>query len=227
MRRKRLRTSFGAFAVSCLRSASLDAPRIVLYLLCQWSTFYEDCAELLLSQVKNTMPYLFAPEAGGTPLSHFPAACILREYEKSAPETLSHFEYFKLCVSSHYLTYETPLYLLMSTDRFARRFGQLSFHWRTLFEWPISFSRVATGILPKSLPVYIWSRRKSLAEKIAERTFGRVVYDVGGSLLRPQAISRSARQEKRQLLFDSIRDEVHRHSEIFGSLWRANDGLTF
>lgn len=32
-------------------------------------------------------------------------------------------------------------------------------------------------------------------------------------------------QGKRQELFDAIGDEVRRHSEIFGTLWRANEGI--
>ena len=65
--------------------------------------------ELLVSQVKNTMPYLFQLKEGDALLDRFPPSRVLRNFEAeqlSRPagtpmaEPLSHFEYFKLCLSS-------------------------------------------------------------------------------------------------------------------------------
>ena len=61
--------------------------------------------ELLVSQVQNTMPYLFEPAVAGTPLGNFKPAEILRA--GAAIET--HLDYFKLCVSSHFLSCATPV----------------------------------------------------------------------------------------------------------------------
>jgi hypothetical protein len=66
--------------------------------------------ELLLSQVKNTMPYLFQQEEGDDRFGAFLPAQVLREFERQpADGLLSHFEYFRLCVSCHYLTCGTPV----------------------------------------------------------------------------------------------------------------------
>ena len=58
--------------------------------------------DLLQSQVRNTMPYLFEGAVVG-----FPPADTLRAYEPGQP--LTHFEYFRLCLSSHYLSCATPV----------------------------------------------------------------------------------------------------------------------
>src|SRR5688500_16620868 len=62
--------------------------------------------DLLLSQVRNTMPYLFAQEDAAVA---FPPAAVLRDFASRVDEPLSHFEYFRLCLSSHYLTCATPV----------------------------------------------------------------------------------------------------------------------
>src|SRR5438105_2466886 len=67
--------------------------------------------DLLVSQVRNTMPYLFDPDLSGTRnLAEFPPAVLLRASRGiRADSELSHFEYFRLCLSCHYLSCATPV----------------------------------------------------------------------------------------------------------------------
>ena len=83
--------------------------------------------ELLISQVKNTMPYLFDAEIGDMLVNQFTPAAIVRETERKLRKSetqrtqevlgmsgvlgtrLTHFEYFRLCMASHYLTCGTPV----------------------------------------------------------------------------------------------------------------------
>src|SRR4051812_43982074 len=64
--------------------------------------------DLLISQVKNTMPYLFEP---ATPqlesLFRYPPAQFVLGIQLDQP--LEHLDYFKLCASAHYLTVATPV----------------------------------------------------------------------------------------------------------------------
>ena len=200
--------------------------------------------ELLFSQVKNTMPYLFESGVGETPLGHFVPATVLREYEVSLKGTaekgavekgvandrlrhsLSHFEYFRLCVSSHYLTCGS----LVPTD---------------------VDNQIRRKLWPAELPLEVALEMAQLVLESRKWDFtqvsSRFVYGAAGSPWEKEPLSGHLgewftvsaaaycalehfadplAQEKRQELLDQIADEVHRHSEIFGSLWRANDGLS-
>ncbi len=183
--------------------------------------------ELLLSQVKNTMPYLFDPEVGETSLGRFIPAGVLREYEGEVAKAkpLSHFEYFRLCVSSHYLTCATPVptdvdnqiryklwpeQLPLEVALQMAQFVLESRHW--------DFTQVGTR--------YTYGAAESpwLKEALTGHlgewfTVSAAAYCALNRYTDPLA------QEKRQHLFDQIADEVRRHSEIFGSLWRAQEGL--
>lgn len=189
--------------------------------------------ELLFSQVKNTMPYLFDPGMEATPLGRFPPSQVLRELEKSLirvqegmlAERLTHFEYFRLCVSSHYLTCGTPV--PTDVDNQIRRklwpaelplevaleMAQLVLESR---KW--DFTQVSSRYVYGALGT-VWEK-EAISGHLGEWfTVSSAAYCALGQYEGPLA------QEKRQQLFEHIADEVHRHSEIFGSLWRAKEGL--
>ena len=65
--------------------------------------------DLLLAAVRNTMPYLFENEEGGRLAERFPPARTLREFERAPSDLPDHLEYYRLCLSSHYLTCGTPV----------------------------------------------------------------------------------------------------------------------
>jgi hypothetical protein len=181
--------------------------------------------KLLVSQVKNTMPYLFDVEAGETPLDRFPPTSIVREYESNLDHPLSHIEYFKLCVASHYLTCGSlvptdvdnqirhklwPAQLPLEAALQMAQFVLDSRHWD--FRWVSS--RFTYGA-----PGGPWQKEVVTGHLGEWFTLSSAAYCALHQYSDPLA------QKKRQELFDNIADEVRRHSEIFGSLWRAHEGL--
>jgi hypothetical protein len=185
--------------------------------------------QLLLSQVKNTMPYLFESELGGAALSQFIPAQVLKAYEISLKNTtterLSHFDYFKLCVSSHYLTCGTPV--PTDVDNQIRR--KL---------WP---AELPLEVALEMAQLVLESRKWDFTQVSSRFTYGAPGTPWEGEALSGHlgewfTVSCAAycalkqygdplAEAKRQEILNHISDEVHRHSEIFGSLWKANDGL--
>ena len=182
--------------------------------------------ELLLSQVKNTMPYLFEEAVSESPLGDFVPAHILREFAATTPAELSHFEYFRLCLSAHYLTCATPV--PTDVDRQIRHTlwpSQLSLEEAlqmadlVLASRKWDFTQVSTRFV-HGAPDTLWGR-EPLSGHLGEWfTVSSGAYCALKQYRSPRA------QTKRDELLDNIADEVTRHSEIFGSLWKANDGIT-
>ncbi len=170
--------------------------------------------KLLLSQVKNTMPYLFDLEVNESPLGQFLPGKILRAYSEE-DQSLSHFEYFRLCLCSHYLTCATPV----PTD---------------------VDNQIRHKLWPAALPLETALQMAQLVVESYHWDFvlvsNRVIHGLGGHMgewftvataayCALQQYSDSQAQEQREILFESIRELVQRHSEVFGLLWNANDGL--
>lgn len=190
--------------------------------------------ELLLSQVKNTMPYLFDSDVTESSLGSFVPTVVVTSYardlaratsEGGSEPSLNHFDYFRLCLSAHYLTCATPV----PTDVD----NQIRFKL-----WPAHLP------LEVALQMSQWvleSRSWDFTQVSRRFTYGAPSSPwhsetVGGhagewftvaaaAYCALQQYSDSLAQDQRQLLFESIADEVRRHSEIFGSLWRAKAGL--
>lgn len=180
--------------------------------------------DLLLAQVKNTMPYLFGETAGALGAETFPPGARLRAYA-SAPNALpEHFDYFELCLFSHYLTCGTPV----PTDVDNQIRQKL---------WPAGLP-VATAVAMAELVLASHAWDFTLASS-------RFVYGAKGTALEYAPLSghygewftvacgaycalgrygEPAALEMRTRLFAAIEKEIDRHSEIFGSLWRAKDG---
>jgi hypothetical protein len=189
--------------------------------------------DLLLSQVRNTMPYLFDSERGADLAAKFPPAQVLREFaqgsgqksEKNPEQLLSHFEYYRLCLSSHYLTVATPV----PTD---------------------VDNQIRQKLWPKALPLEIALEMADLVLKSQGYDFaqvtGRYAYGAKGTPWEKKIVhghlgewftvscgaycalkqyADPLAQKKREELLDAIAGEVHHHSEVFGSLWRTDDGM--
>lgn len=190
--------------------------------------------ELLVTQVKNTLPYLFDRNYAETPLDRLTPTVIIKEYVKSTDslpkgETslLNHFEYFRLCLSAHYLTCGS----LVPTDVDNQIRHKL---------WPAELPlKTALQMAQIVLESHDWNFTL-LSPRFVDGVFGGISGEVSGGVSGHMgewftlscaaycALKRyrdSLAQEKRQQLFERIAAEIHRHSEVFGSLWRANDGI--
>ncbi|MGZ3698233.1 MAG: hypothetical protein ACXWP5_08865 [Bdellovibrionota bacterium] len=172
--------------------------------------------ELLLSQIKNTMPYLFEPEAGETPLGRTAPAKVAREFEKSPTQPLSHFEYFRLCLSAHFLTCATPV--PTDVDNQIR-----------LKLWPAELP-LETALQMAEL--VLETRAVDFTALTARSTHGLSGHQGEWFTVSAAAYCALKRDSdpqakaKSQELFGAIADEVKHHSEVFGSLWRAGEGLS-
>lgn len=185
--------------------------------------------ELLVSQVQSTMPYLFDSQWGTELASHFPPARTVLDFVESAAsgsaKELDHFEYFRLCLSAHYLTCGTPV----PTD---------------------VDNQIRLKLWPKRLPIPVAVAMAELVLESRNWDFSRVstrfVTGAEGSAFESEklgghhgewftvacaayaalgAYGNPSVVELRGSLFAAIGAEVARESEIFGSLWRIHDGI--
>ena len=171
------------------------------------------------------MPYLFEAAVEGTPLGRFSPAQVLRSYEGQASEALSHFEYFRLCVCSHYLTCGTPVPTDVDNQiRHKLWPAELPLETALTMADLVLESRswdftVVTARFVRGAAQTPW-QSEALSGHLGEWfTLSSAAYCALGQYRDPRA------QAKRQQLFEAIGDEVRRHSEIFGTLWRAKEGL--
>lgn len=176
--------------------------------------------ELLVSQVRNTMPYLFE---AAPPLAELPPAATVRGFTEGA--TLSHFEYFRLCLSCHYLTCATPVPTDVDNQiRFklwpeglplatALEMGALVL---TSHDWDFTLvsNRVSTGAAGSE-----WESAKLHGH------FGEWFTVASGAYAALGRYRAADAKALRKALFDAIVLEIERHSNIFGSLWRGKDGI--
>lgn len=198
-------------ARSCATPGRIETPR----------TTRGIAPELLVSQVRNTMPYLF--ETAGGSLASFPPAATVRAFVPGAE--LSHLEYFRLCLSCHYLTCATPVPtdvdlqirqklwpsgLPLAT---ALEMGALVLASRR-WDFTMVSSRVSHGAAGSE-----WER-EPLHGHFGE--WFTVAAGAYGALGRYRA---AEAKTLRASIFDAIVAEAERHANVFASLWRAKDGL--
>lgn len=171
--------------------------------------------ELLLSQIRNTMPYLFDEASGADPFAAFPPARHARELAADPERELSHFEYYRLCLSAHCLTVATPV----PTD---------------------VDIQIRKKLWPAQLPLATALEMADLVLECRSWDFGLVTgrmthglcghhgewFTVAcGAYCAMAQYRESEARAKQRALYDAIDDETRRHSEAFGSLWRAKEGL--
>lgn len=194
-------------------------------------------ADLLLSQVNNTMPYLFdpevgpgiGPEIGDTPLARFRPAQVVTEFSRALAldpkKTLSHFEYFQLCVSSHYLTCATPV----PTDVDNQIRKKL---------WPAELPlEIALQMADFVLESRKWDFTVVTNRFVGgarggpwEREFlsghnGEWFTIAAGAYCALKLYADPAAEQKREEVCQAVSDEIERHSEVFASLWKAKEGV--
>ena len=167
------------------------------------------------------MPYLFEEE--GTPLTRLPPAVTVRGFEDGMP--LSHAEYFRLCLSCHYLTCATPVPTDVDNQiRFklwpdglplttALEMGALVL---ASHDWDFTqvSNRVSTGASGTE-----WEHATLHGHFGEWFTVASAAYAALGRYRAADA------KTLRKALFEAIAAETERHSNIFGSVWRAKDGV--
>lgn len=181
--------------------------------------------ELLLSQVKNTMPYLFEEAVTATPLGKLPPALVLRHYAESEGTPLGHFEYFRLCVSSHFLSCATPV----PTD-VDNQIRQKLWPAKLPFDEALKMVGLVLEVRGWNLPVlssrYVYGAAgTSWATQTLSGHVGEWFTVAAGAYCALNQYKEPLARERQGQLYAAIEDEVSRHSEVFGSLWKAQDGI--
>jgi hypothetical protein len=182
--------------------------------------------DLLQSQVRNTMPYLFEAGTARAALERFEGSEAVLGYGGEPTESLDQFSYFRLCLSAHYLTCSTPVPTdvdnqirkgLWPADLPLETALQMAALVLESRRW--DFRRV-TGRYAYGAPGTPWS------QELLTGLYGEWFSVAAGSYCALKQYGDDALASSRgQELFEAISDEIHRHSEVFGSLWKANEGL--
>lgn len=175
--------------------------------------------ELLVSQVRNTAPYLFDP-AWSAQHPELPLNPLFQP-----TEGLSHFEYFRLCLTSHLLSCATPV----PTDVDLQIRSKL-WHEKLPVETTLQMANLVLDCRKWDLRAVsqrhiFGSSGSPWAAEVLSGHLGEwftVAAAAYGALSRCQD---PLVTPTKQAIFEAISDEVHRHSEIFASLWAAQDGL--
>jgi hypothetical protein len=174
----------------------------------------------LVSQVRSTMPHLFEP---GSPLVEHPAARAVVDFDPR--RELEHVEYFMLCVSAHYLTCATPV----PTDVDNQVRQKL---WRDGVSKDEALRMASFVLASRTWDFSALSSRTSFgaAGSAWERTplsghYGEWYTVAAGAYAGLARYDSPDTTAMRASLLEGIAEETTRHSEIFGSVWRANDGM--
>jgi hypothetical protein len=179
--------------------------------------------ELLVSQVENTMPYLFSGANVPGPFRVLPAARFIRAFTPETP--LTHFEYFRLALSAHYLSCATPV----PTD-VDNQIRKKLWHRNLPLDEAIEMADLVLSARTWDFKCvstrYTYGPKGGALEKEAlDGHLGEWFTVSAGAYCGLKQYDSAAAAKKREELFEAIRSEVERHSEIFGALWQAKDGL--
>jgi len=170
------------------------------------------------------MPYLFSDlwEEGG---ASFVPAQVVRGFELAGLPELSHFEYFRLCASSHYLTCGTPV----PTDVD----NQIRFKlWPK--ELPLEIALSMAGFVIESHDFdfrkvttrFIYGAKGTPFEnELLSGHLGEWFTLASGAYCALKQYKSFEADTQAQEIFSAIQSEINRHSEIFSSLWKTQDGV--
>lgn len=180
---------------------------------------------LLISQVQGTMPYLFDESRSGTPLVQSMPARVVLERVHHPDVELSHFEYFRLCLSAHFLTVGTPV----PTDVDNQIRKKL---WSAALPLETVLPMAELVLEARSWPYELFSPRyqPGAAGIPGARSFVSghqgewftVAAAAYAGLAQFQAPETTRLRER---VFTEISEELRTHSDVFSSLWRAGDGV--
>ncbi len=180
--------------------------------------------ELLVSQVKNTAPYVFDEIPDAAAILATPPARWVREFS-IVDEPLAHLAYFRLCLSSHYLTCAT----LVPTDVDNQIRHKL---WSPSL--PLSTTIAMAELVLESrrwdfLPLTTresFGAKGSASEGVAIHGHLGEWFTVAAGAYAALARFESADAKAlRATLLAHIGEVTRQHSDVFGSLWRAKDGV--
>jgi hypothetical protein len=174
--------------------------------------------QILLAQVRNTVPFLF--EQGSEDFDRAPYLQTLREMARRPAaelETLSHFDYFKLCVSAHFGTVSS--FVPTDVD------NQIRFRL-----WSPQLPLETTGEMARLvLEARNWDLTVISERLVRGPSTGRVLSGMHGEWFSIAAAAYCATRKKAPELAAeldrAIRAELLQEAETFAEFARARDGV--
>jgi hypothetical protein len=181
--------------------------------------------ELLVSQVRSTAPYVFDDPPSAPELCATEPARIVRDQASSPTAPLAHAAYFRLCLAAHYLTCATPV----PTDVDNQIRKKL---WPPSLPVAIALEMGQTVLesrgwrfLPLTSRASYGAAESELAEVALHGHSGEWFTVAAGAYAALGHYRAEDAKKLRAALLDAIADETEKHSAVFGSVWRARDGL--
>lgn len=182
-------------------------------------------SELLVSQVRGTAPYVFDDARCDPAIAASEPVRLVRDFDRSRPASLSPFEYFRLCLASHYTTCATPV----PTDvdiAIRQKLWPASLPVETLLaQARLVLESRGWDFVALTTRASYGAHGTPFEHEVLHGHFGEwftVAVGAYGALGRSRAPEVVALRAE---LLAAVEDESRRHAEIFGSLWRAKDGL--
>lgn len=184
--------------------------------------------DLLISQVKNTAPYVFGDDGGDASITQIratPPASFVRALADAPPRELSHAEYFRLCLSAHYTTCAT----LVPTDvdnQIRQKLWPAGLPLTTVLEMgQLVLASRGWDFTPLTTRASFGADGSEWSSVAMHGHAGEWFTVAAGSYAALTPYASAEAKALRAALLDAIADETRRHAEIFASLWRAGDGI--
>jgi len=174
--------------------------------------------QILLSQVRNTVPYVF--EDSATSFDQTPYLFTLRKSSKQNEQELSqlsHFDYFKLCVSAHFGTVSS--FVPTDVD------NQIRFRlWHPGLELK-TIQEMAQLVLDSRN----WDMTAVSERYVRGPASGRILSGLHGEWFSIAAAAYGATRKKDQTLslalLEAIQEEIKKHAEVVCELTLHRDGI--
>ena len=171
------------------------------------------------------MPYLFEASRSGTPLVQSkPARVVLSQFADPDAE-MPHLDYFRLCLSAHFLTVGTPV--PTDVDNQIRR--KL---WNPKLPFETAAAMAELVLDARHWPYELFSPRYQLGAPGSESARLRISGHQGewftvaaGAYAGLGQFQEPALRGLRERIFEEITHEIRDHADVFASLWRAGDGV--
>lgn len=171
------------------------------------------------------MPYLFEPGADPALLAMTPAQILLGFDLEPSLAPLSHFEYYRLCVASHFLTCATPV----PTDvdiQIRQKLWAQGLPLETVIEMAsLVLAARKWDFTQVSRRFTRGAAQTDWEQEVLSGHLGEWFTIAAGAYCALKKYAAPEAAKIRQEIFEAILDEIHRHSEIFGTHWRSENGI--
>lgn len=181
--------------------------------------------ELLVSQVRGTAPYVFDEPPSAPAIAASTPVRLLRDHDRAPPAVPTPFEYYRLCLCAHYVTCATPVPTDVDIAIRQKLWPASLALETTLAQARLVLESRAWDFVPLTMRASYGARGSAFEHAVLHGHYGEWftvavgAYAALGRHRAPEAVALRAE------LLEAVDDESRRHADVFGSVWRAKDGL--